>query len=362
MYSTPTQFYADLRADNEFIAENGGWPVRRDDLFPMEDPESKSYLSGYYSARPLLKQASRRLATTFHSASRLLAQQMLRTDLDEQTGVTARNQTLAAQQGVMELISSLQSLDGVSGSQKERLAQDYMLQASEGLNTVNELNTQLISERLAQLYGIHTSQLTPVGDVVRVVDGELRSDWATSNEIMMVIQSPSNHYREELVEVQVPFYNFTLNEVRNDSVLTPVSFEKYLPRLWQNDNTTLVPSLAQFRVSFNPKELFKVFVIKNEGVIRETNPAPEGRNASLIWNLNLPVFRPRYEGDIDNFQPNFRQLWPGNSIHAGTKTLTFVEIQQGAYNDTVAAKTGRSSPSIPANGTAENSTDSLMLA
>lgn len=53
--------------------------------------------------------------------------------------------------------------------------------------------------------------------MVKVVDGELRSDWATANEIMVVIQSPSNHYREELVEVQVPFYNFTLSEVRNNS-------------------------------------------------------------------------------------------------------------------------------------------------
>lgn len=159
-----------------------------------------------------------------------------------------------------------------------------------------------------------------------MVDGDLKSDWATANEIMMVIQSPSNHYREELVEVQVPYYNFTLNEVRNNSQLTPVPYEKYLPRLWQNDNSTLVPSLAQFRVKFNPNELVKVFIVKDEGVIREENAAPDGRNASVIWNLNLPVFLPRYEGDIDNFQPNFRQLWPGNSIKAGTKTLTFVEI------------------------------------
>lgn len=139
--------------------------------------------------------------------------------------------------------------------------------------------------------------------------------------------------------------------------MTTVPYEKYLPRLWQNDNTTLVPSLAQFRVQFNPKEQFKVFTIKNEGTIRETNPAPGGANASLIWNLNLPVFLPRYEGDIDNFQPNFRQLWPGNTITAGTKTLTFVEIQKGAINDTVAAQTGTSTiPAKNENGTALNET------
>jgi hypothetical protein len=69
-------------------------------------------------------------------------------------------------------------------------------------------------------------------------------------------------------------------------------------------------------------------MIKDLGVVREKNKAStiQGVNASAIWNLNLPVFLPRYEGDIDNFQPNFRQLWPGNSIKAGTKTLTFVEI------------------------------------
>jgi hypothetical protein len=84
----------------------------------------------------------------------------------------------------------------------------------------------------------------PAGDMVKVVKGDLKSDWATAGEVMLVVQSPSNHFREELVEIKLPFYNFTINEVRNFSRLAPVQYEKYLPRLWQNDNTTLVPSLA----------------------------------------------------------------------------------------------------------------------
>jgi hypothetical protein len=44
-------------------------------------------------------------------------------------------------------------------------------------------------------------------------------------------------------------------------------------------------------------------MIKDLGVVREKNKAStiQGVNASAIWNLNLPVFLPRYEGDIDNF-------------------------------------------------------------
>jgi hypothetical protein len=51
---------------------------------------------------------------------------------------------LSTQKGILELISSLSSLDGVSGTQKERLAQDYLIEAKEGLKKVNQLNTKLI--------------------------------------------------------------------------------------------------------------------------------------------------------------------------------------------------------------------------
>ena len=54
-------------------------------------------------------------------------------------------------------------------------------------------------------------------------------------------------------------------------------------------------------VNFNPNELFQVFVIKDLDVVRTKNEAPPKVSEVSIWNLNLPVFLPKYPGDIDDF-------------------------------------------------------------
>jgi hypothetical protein len=87
-YSTPTRFYEEVKKENENnstnLFEQGGWPLRKDDTFPFSasTKNGQSYFSGYYSSRPLLKKAVRKLGTTFHSMSRLIAQQALRTDVN----------------------------------------------------------------------------------------------------------------------------------------------------------------------------------------------------------------------------------------------------------------------------------------
>lgn len=55
--------------------------MRRDDTFPYQ-PTKSTYLSGYYSARPHLKQKVREFSQSFHSSLRLLSQQVLKKDAD----------------------------------------------------------------------------------------------------------------------------------------------------------------------------------------------------------------------------------------------------------------------------------------
>lgn len=69
-----------------------------------------------------------------------------------------------------------------------------------------------------------------------------------------------------------------------------------------------MPSLGQFKVTFdNPNELYKLFVIKGQGVIRKKNPVPDNYQFKYlaepkIWNLNLPVFLPKNGWEINNYQ------------------------------------------------------------
>lgn len=55
-----------------------------------------------------------------------------------------------------------------------------------------------------------------------------------------------------------------------------------MPRVWQNSQKFVVPSLAQFKVKFdNPNELYKVFLVTGLGVIRKPNPVPA--NYQFKW-------------------------------------------------------------------------------
>ena len=106
-------------------------------------------------------------------------------------------------------------------------------------------------------------------------------------------------------------------------------FEKFLPRLFKNSNRTSVKAFCNLLVDFSgPTELSKVYVFKNQGVLKDTNLPPANYTGKTeIWNLNLKnIFNPRFPSDIDNFQTNFRKIRPNKQITVGNKTLKFIKI------------------------------------
>ena len=76
VYSTPTKYYTALKKDNSgAMIEKGGWPVRKDDSFPvsLKANGQSTFFTGYYSSRPAIKASLRKLTTSFHSMTRLLS-------------------------------------------------------------------------------------------------------------------------------------------------------------------------------------------------------------------------------------------------------------------------------------------------
>lgn len=104
-----------------------------------------------------------------------------------------------------------------------------------------------------------------------------------------------------------------------------MKYDKYLPRTWYNSNKTLVKSFVQMHVNFSDiHEMYKVFVVKNLGVLRPKNlpPASYKGDPERVWNLNLPLFMQKEGWEIDVFQSNFKKATkPGTVIKAGSKTL-----------------------------------------
>lgn len=111
----------------------------------------------------------------------------------------------------------MQSYDAIAGTQKERLAANYIIKARNGLKDLNALNSQLLEQKLKQLYGIETKNLESGPSLVTLEGGMLRSTWSTQKELLLVVQNPSTQRRHEVIELQLPYYNFTLDQVRNFS-------------------------------------------------------------------------------------------------------------------------------------------------
>lgn len=110
----------------------------------------------------------------------------------------------------------------------------------------------------------------------------------------------------------------------NGTKVEVLDYEKFLPRTWYNSNRTVVKSYCQFVVNFEAKELSKVFLIRNRGVLRQTNapPATYSGAPERVWNLNLPIFLQKEGWEIDVFQSNYkRPVSPKQIVRAGTKTL-----------------------------------------
>lgn len=74
----------------------------------------------------------------------------------------------------------------------------------------------------------------------------------------------------------MPYHNYTVSEVfSNGTVLEITNMTKFLPRLWKNNNNTIVKSFFDLKVNFtNTTELAKVFMVKNVGYIKEKPVMP----------------------------------------------------------------------------------------
>lgn len=246
-YSTPTIFYQHMQTqNNKFIAaaqlssnstansssndtknSTDGWTIRRDDSFPYQ-PSQKTYMNGYYSARPHLKKKVREFTQTFHSSLRLLSQQMLRKDTDENK--TA--EVLQFQSGILESLGNLQSFEAITGTSNQLLSGEYYSNAKTGKREVMQMNQKFLTEKIYTDFGIKVEKLDSDMNF-NFDDDEISSPYSHNNKTLLVVQNPSQQKREQIVEIQLPYYNFTIEQVvSNKSELRPVKVEKYLPRVW----------------------------------------------------------------------------------------------------------------------------------
>lgn len=194
------------------------------------------------------------------------------------------------QQETLDNLGVLQH-NGVMGTTPQNVASNFSAKAAETRKNIEKLNAKYLSKALNETFNITISPEnmdTSMG--YNYTELNYTSLYQMEDQIMFVVQNPTQQIREERVEIQVPYHNYTLWELTNGTLVEVKKFDKFLPRTWKNTNATLVKSFCQIPVNFYDSfEVAKVFLIKNIGYQKEVIKANNG--TSTPWNLNLPEFK-----------------------------------------------------------------------
>ncbi|KAG6556620.1 hypothetical protein Mapa_001561 [Marchantia paleacea] len=131
-YSTPSMYLDSKHAANET------WPVKEDDFFPYADCPH-CYWTGYFTSRAALKRYVRRLSGVLQAARQL-------------EFIVGKNETGPNTDSLEEAMAIVQHHDGVSGTERQHVANDYAkrlsIGAAEAAEVISTALNRLISGNL----------------------------------------------------------------------------------------------------------------------------------------------------------------------------------------------------------------------
>jgi len=188
LYSTPTKYIKEIAKENKkWNTTSEAWPVRRDDTFPYAQNPNQ-YWNGFYSSRPHIKKNIRDATTSFHSANRLLAQQIVRKDLDD----AEKHKLLQYQWNTLDALGNLMHHDAITGTSTTDVMGDFNDRARLTRTRSLQMNTKFLAERLEQHHGIHVKpeELSGSLDYFQTWTN-LSSPYSHFNDLMFTVQNPS---------------------------------------------------------------------------------------------------------------------------------------------------------------------------
>lgn len=137
-YSTPSLYLEEInKIDNMKLG------VKTDDFFPYAH-KPNTYWSGYYTSRVALKVMVRDLCRYFQHSRNFLSIKKI-----TQTSPYLKNNEIEIYkryEALEQILAILQHHDGVTGTQKQYVADDYILMLTRDVNHFNEHMNKLFAE------------------------------------------------------------------------------------------------------------------------------------------------------------------------------------------------------------------------
>lgn len=119
------------------------WPTKYDDGMPYSD-NPDAYWTGYFSARANDKRYARITSHVFHASSQLYATKIL----DKKMNIYEAKEILGAHEDMMNNIGIMQHHDAITGTGKQRVADDYMNRMYKSMNQNSKTYSAMVQETI----------------------------------------------------------------------------------------------------------------------------------------------------------------------------------------------------------------------
>lgn len=197
-YSTPYMFMDAIKS------QDITWPVRYDDMFPYAD-KPEDYWTGFYTSRANSKSQIRGAQANFHASNKLYSMKVL----DQATSTTQIEQILDAKHGMLDALGINQHHDAVTGTAKQRVANDYLrliAQATDANDALYEEEMQKITKSFTGV-DVDAFERCTVrnGTHVNCPIGKFEED---ATEMLVAVHNPS------LVDQQYPYIKVPVDDYK----------------------------------------------------------------------------------------------------------------------------------------------------
>ncbi|KAJ6680331.1 ALPHA-MANNOSIDASE [Salix purpurea] len=206
LYSTPS-IYTDAKH-----ATNEHWPVKTEDFFPYAD-RANGYWTGYYTSRPALKRYVRMMSGYYLAARQL-------------EFYNGRSNTGPNTDSLADSLAIAQHHDGVTGTEKQHVANDYAKRLSIGYTEAEKL----VASSLACLVesASHTGcqrsttkfQQCPLLNISYCPASEV--DLSQGRNLIVVVYNSLGWARDDVIQFPVLDENVTVHDSEKREILSQI--------------------------------------------------------------------------------------------------------------------------------------------
>lgn len=142
IYSTPSQYIDSLQKHNV------SWPTKTDDMFPYSDGPD-AYWTGYFTSRANDKLYVRDGSHNFHASNNLYSEKVLDQSITDEQVKSIQEANYA----MMDSMGINQHHDAISGTGRQRIADDYAFKIYKSMDINNKVYNELLAEKVQKLTG-----------------------------------------------------------------------------------------------------------------------------------------------------------------------------------------------------------------